>query len=162
MAKQALTVHLRIDGARETLRAFNRLPKQANDSLRTRSMELATSLAGKVKSAGVAEGRQARIVAATVAVRRDRVPIIVAGGSKRIGRHRAPAYALLFGSEFGMNKRSGWYALPRFEDSPARQYKPHRGRQGRWIFPTADEAQPEISAAWNRIADDIVRSFGGA
>ncbi|HEX7038681.1 MAG TPA: hypothetical protein VF202_01050 [Trueperaceae bacterium] len=163
MAKrQSLTLTLHIQGARETLRAFGQLPKEANDALRARSLELAESLAVKARGAGVAEGRQARLVASTVQARRDRLPVIVAGGTKRLGRKRTPAFGLLFGSEFGMDSRSGWYAAPRYDNATGQQYKPHRGRDSYWFFKTADDNQAEISAAWNRAADDVLRAFGGA
>lgn len=162
--KQTLTLTLHIDRVRETLRAFNELPKDASDKLRDRSQKLAQDLATKAKAAAVAEGRQARAVASTVKARRDRLPVVVAGGTKRVGRKRAPAFALLFGSEFGMNRRSGWYAAPRYENATGRQYKPHRGRNSYWFFATADKERDRISKAWLEAADEIVREFssGGA
>lgn len=157
--KQSLTLTLHIEGVRETLRAFNQLPKEASDKLRDRAQEIAQDLAVKAKAAGVAEGRQARLVASTVKARRDRLPVVVAGGTKKLGRKRAPAYALLFGSEFGMNSRSGWYASPRYDNATGRQYKPHRGRNSYWFFATADKERERISDAWNKAADEIVREF---
>lgn len=159
--KTTLTASVRIDGMRETLAAFNRLPKDANDALRDKSMELAQALAGEIAAAGRSEGRQAAILAATVKARRDRAPVVVAGGAKRVGRNREPAYALLFGSEFGMNKRTGWYARPRFDQSSGRQYKAHRGRQGYWFFPTIEKNADEIAAVWRKAADDLIAKFGG-
>ncbi len=147
MAKRAITVGVRIDGVRETLKAFNDLPKEANDALRKRSMELAESLARKVQADAKAEGRQAKILAPTVTVKRDRVPVIAAGGPKRIGSRKKPAWKLLFGSVFGSNR--------------LKQYHPHAGRQGYWFFPTVEKNQSEIAAAWRKVADDIVDSFGG-
>lgn len=148
MAKsQSITVNLRIDGARETLAAFRRMPKAANDSLRDRSRALADALAGKVKSAAVAEGRQARVLASTVAARRDRLPVIQAGGTKRVGSRRKPAWKLLFGSVFGSNR------LP--------QFKPHRGQDSYWFFSTVEDNAAEVSEAWNKVVDDIRRDFEG-
>ncbi|HEY0638717.1 MAG TPA: hypothetical protein VGD67_13790 [Pseudonocardiaceae bacterium] len=149
MAQKPLVIRMRVTGARETLRAFRDLPKDASKSLRERSQELAEVLAIRVRAAGTAEGRQAAKVARTVRAARDRVPVITA-------RH-----PLVYATEFGMNRRSGWYAAGRYRDSAARQFKPHRGRAGYWIFPTVDSNGAEIGAAWRRVADDVARQFGG-
>ena len=86
--------------------------------------------------------------------------VVVAGGTRRVGRHRTPAYRLLFGSEFGMNQRSGWYARPRYASSVGRQYKPHRGRASYWFFTTVDDSQAEMVTEWRRAADTVIRRFG--
>lgn len=159
MARRTLVVRMSISGVRETLRALNELPKDANDRLRAESLKLAQSLALKAKAEGVAEGAQAALMAQTVKARPDRVPVIEAGGSTRLGRYRAPAYGLLFGSMFGMNARSGWYADSRYAESTGRQYKEHRGQNAYWFFPVVERNQREISEAWNRVADEIVQDF---
>jgi hypothetical protein len=141
--------HIRIDGARAVLRAFNELPRDASVALKDGTAELVRELVPKVRSAGVAEGSQARRVAKTVRPYRDRLPSIGAGGGRVAG--------LVFGSEFGMNRRSGWYAARRYADSPGRQYKPH-GVRSYWFFRTAEDS-PLIGAKWLEIADDIARDW---
>lgn len=157
----ALTVSVRIDGARDTLAAFRALPKDASTSLRRRTLEVSELLATRIATAARNEGRQAALIAGTVKARRDRVPTIQAGGARRVGRNRAPAYGVLFGSEFGMNARSGWYAAAKYDDSFGSQYKPHRGRSSYWFFRTVDDNMDEVAAAWRKVADDIERSFAG-
>lgn len=149
MAKTGITLKVKIDGVVETLQAFRDLPKQANDRLRERSAELASTLGLEVKAAARTDrSPQAALVAQTVRVRRDRVPVLVAGGTKALGVNRAPAYKLLFGSEFG----SVQY----------RQFdKAHRGNQGSWFFPVVEREAAQISAAWNAAADEIIRDFEG-
>lgn len=147
MASSTLTMKIKIDGVFETLRALNKLPKDANDEIRKASLELSRKLAAKAIASGHREGRQAAIVATTVKARRDRVPVVVAGGMKKIGRNRKPAYKLLFGSEFGSNKLE--------------QYKPHLGRGSYWFFKTVEDNAEEISREWNKAADEVVRKFGG-
>ena len=147
MATQALTVRIRIDGARETLAAFRRLPKQASQDLRTRTLELSQLLASRVEAAARADSRQSALMAPTVKARKDRVPSIVAGGMKRVGSRRVPAYKILFGSEFGATY--------------LRQYRRHLGRGSYWMFRTVEANQAQISAAWNRVAADVLRQFGG-
>jgi hypothetical protein len=161
VAKTGLIITVRIDGAKETIRAFNALPKNVNRELRDRTKELATIMAQSAKDAGIRQGRQAALVARSVKVQRDRVPAVVAGGgSPPLGRHGAPPSALLFGSEFGMNVASGWFHQSRFfKDWSHFQYHEHTGQTGAWFFPTVERMAPEIGEAWNKVADDIVRSL---
>ncbi len=159
MASQALTVSVSTSGVRATLRAFAKLPKEANDQLRDRSVALSENLARDVAAAGRARGDQAALMAPTVKANRDRVPSITAGGSKRVGRHKASAWRLLFASEFGMNRKSGWYAAAQYRTSTGRQYEPHVGRHSYWFFSTVELHEPEISREWDKAADAIIRAF---
>lgn len=145
MVSQALTIRLRITGAKETLAAFRGLPKEASQSLRERTLALSEVLAQAARSAAASEGRQAPLLAGTVKAVRDRVPAIQAGGSRSVGSRKAPAFKVLFGSEFGSNR--------------LRQFKPHRGRQGYWFFPTVEREQDAIATAWQEVADDVVNDF---
>lgn len=160
MAKQALTITLRVAGIRETLAALRKLPKDASNELRKASLDIARSVAEKAKVAGGREGRQAAAVAKTVRAQRDRVPVVVAGGTKRIGRHRTPAFNLLFASEFGQNRRTGWYAARRYARSTGMQYRPHQGRDGIWFFPTVEAEQADIARRWQQAADEVIEKFG--
>lgn len=149
MAK-TLTMTVRIEGAEDTLRAFRELPKDANNELRDRSMSLARLLAGRAVAAAQSDrSAQAATVAATIRPRRDRVPVIVAGGSKRVGRRRVPAWALLFGAEFGSN-RFGQFG------------KPHGGRRGSFLFGTAEREASTLDREWNKATDEIARKWAGA
>ena len=145
MASKSLTVNVTVTGARETLAAFNRMPREANDSLRDRNTELAVTLASRVASAARGDSRQSALMAPTVKARRDRIPSIQAGGTSRVGSRQVPAYKILFGSEFGARV--------------LRQYRPHVGRGSYWMFKTVEENQPEIAAAWERVVADIRRTF---
>lgn len=152
MGKTSLTMNVNIDGVRETLAKLKGLDKAASDALRDHSDKLAGFLARQVQ--GRARGDrspQAKRVAGTVRVMRDRVPVLQAGGTTRVASSRAPAYKLLFGSEFGSN------VLKQFRKS-------HRGTQGSWFFGTAEDYSSEISQAWNEAADEVVEHFsqGGA
>lgn len=147
MAGQSLTVTIRVDGLRETLAALNRLGPDANREIRAKALDLSQTLAASAARAGRAEGRQGVLVAGTVKARRDRVPVVVAGGaSPRLGRGRAKPYQLLFGSEFGSDRY--------------RQFgKRHIGRGSYWFFRTVEREQPAIIAAWEAAADDVIRRF---
>lgn len=159
MAGKGLTVTVRIDGAWRTLAAFRRLPEEADTQLRDASQRIAEALAPRVKAAAVAEGRQAALMAGTVTVRRDRLPMIQAGGTRRVGRHRRPAYTLLFGSEFGANRRFGWYAKDRYRSSAGRQFRPHQGAHSYWFFSTVADNEELVDREWNKAADEIGESF---
>lgn len=145
MAKTALTVNMPIEGARETLRAFRKLPKEASQELRERSLKLSETLANRARQAARSDSPQAALMAPTIKARRDRLPSIQVGGSKRVGRNRKPAYKILFGSEFGSNT--------------LRQFRPHNGQEGYWFFPVAEQQSADIARAWQDVADEIERRF---
>jgi hypothetical protein len=160
VAKKSLTITMHIDGLRETVRAFQELPKDASDRLRDGTLELSKVLAEKARADGMAdEHPQSKLIARTVKAQRDRVPVVQAGGERKLGRHKAPAHALLFASIFGMDRRSGWYAKPRYGLSAGRQYRPHGGRNAYWFFPVIEQEQDTIARAWRQVADAIVREF---
>ena len=156
---KTLTIGVKVEGARETLAAFRRLPKEASDALRTRSLELSQRLVELIASAARSDSPQSALMAPTVRARRDRIPAIEAGGSKRVGRHSKPAWAVLFGSEFGSNHRSGWYGAPRYAGSSGRQYRPHVGAGSYWLFKTVGAHESQVAATWRRVAEDVERAF---
>lgn len=159
--KTGLTVNLRIEGARQVLASFRDLPKEATVALRDASQKIAAGLVPDIKAAAESDSSpQSRLLASTVKVRRDRVPSVQAGGSTRLGRHKAPAYSMLWGSEFGMTQRSGWYARPRYDGETGLQYgKRHQGTTGSWFFPTVEAKEGEIGRGWLAAADEIVHQF---
>jgi hypothetical protein len=147
VASKALKLTVHIEGLRETLAKLRDLPDEASDRLRDQATELAEDLAAAAADAARADrSPQSRLLAPTVKARRDRVPVVVAGGAKRVGSRRAPAYTVLFGSEFGSN-RYGQFR------------KRHQGTRGSWFFPTVEARQSEIDAAWNKAADEIIAEF---
>lgn len=164
MAKTALVVKVHIDGVRQILRALSVLPKDAQNAIRDHSQALARKLAIKaVVDVSLHGGPQGPNLSTTVKAVRDRVPAIQVGGTRRLGRHRAPAYGMLFGSVFGMNGRSGWFSAARYASAAGRQYRPHEG--GAYaFFPLVEREAPTIAREWHAAVDDVVRKFseGGA
>lgn len=146
-ARTGLTVTISATGIRPTLAAIAKLPKDAQNELRAAALELSQELAASAQAAGRAEGSQAALVASTVKARRDRVPVVDAGGTTRLGRNRKPAYKLLFGSEFGSN----------FYEQFG---KPHIGSGSYWFFDTVEREQARITARWQEAADRTIRRFG--
>lgn len=160
MARSSITVKVKIEGVRETLRAISKLPKDASAAIRDRAGKIAQRLAAVATAEGKATGRQAAAVADTVKVARDRLPAVQAGGARRITGSRVPAWQLLWGSIFGANGRYGWYAETRYAGSEGRQFLPHTGREGMWFFPAVEAEQSYIEAQWNAAAADVIREFG--
>ena len=144
--KTALTITIQQEGVRETLAAFRGLPKEASNEIRDTSKRLAGLLATAAQAAGRQEGHQASLVASTVKAARDRVPVVQAGGTTRLGSRKAPAWKLLFGSEFGSNDYRQFPSM-------------HRGNVGIWFFPTVEDRASEIAAEWRQAAERIVRAF---
>lgn len=145
MAQTGIAIGIKVTGWNETLAAFRGLPKEASAALRDESTKLATTLAGRVANAARGDSPQSALMAPTVRARRDRVPVIEAGGTSRVGSRSKPAYKILFGSEFGARTY--------------RQFRPHVGRGSYWMFKTVLANQSAIDQAWNRVATDIERYF---
>lgn len=146
-----MTLGLRISsrGDREVLAAFDRLPRNADREIKDASEKIARTLATKIRANARALGRQDARPSRTVRTARGRTPQVVAG-----------PHPLLILSEFGMTRRTGWYAKGRYYDSPARQARPHLGRGSYWFFRTQDAERASTDAAWRAAADAIVNGFG--
>ena len=148
-----LKVKIRIDGADEVIRALYKLPADAQDEMHREARDIATSLADKMKYAGAALGSQDRRASSTV--KESNVGFWPAITASNTGR----AKGLLFGSEFGMTRKSGWYARVRFFDSAGQQFRPHLGANSYWFFKTAEREQPWVEREWQGAADGTVRKW---
>lgn len=148
MAK-GVTFNLHVEGAGEVLAALRDLPAEASDRLREAAGQIAGKLLPDIRSAARADrSPQAALAASTVKVRRDRLPVIGVGGSKRLGKRRAPAWKLLFGSEFGSNRHRQFH-------------KRHRGTTGSWFFGSVEREAETITQEWADAVQGIVDDFGG-
>jgi hypothetical protein len=79
---------------------------------------------------------------------------------RQVGDHVvAGPHPMLFGTEYGMNRKSGWYAYPEHASNPSLQYFRHQS-DGYWFRPTYLQAKPEMDAAAQRVADETVRDWG--
>lgn len=156
-----LKLRVRIEGADEVLRAFTKLPTDATNDLRDQTLKVSKELATKIRAAGEAESRVAARAASTVKAVRDRVPAVQASNTG-LARGRKPSKrggGVLFGSEFGMTRKSGWYRHRRYFGSPGRQFKPHIGAGSYWFFKTAERNQSWMADQWNKVADQVVREW---
>lgn len=153
MASRPMRIDLKLEGAQAVLAAFNRLPKDASAELRVSALRLSTLLATRIAASGRSEGRQAAALAPTVKARRDRVPSVRIGGTRRIFRGEKDgtnreAFRVMYGSEFG--------ATP---GQPRHGFKPSNPGKGYWIWPAVEESQGDIASEWKAAADRIAAGF---
>jgi hypothetical protein len=165
----AASGHLEIDvrGAEQVERNALFLPLDARKAMRTEKRRLAKNLAGKLRRAVIAKTKVSRQTSPEsrrgsrgshlshrpmgIRVR----PTIKQVGDKVI----AGPHPMLFGTEYGMNRKSGWYSRPEFANNPSLQYFRHHN-EGYWFRPTVLASKPEMDAAVKRIVDDAVRHWG--
>ena len=142
--------NVRVEGADAMVRALRRLPKAARDEFRREATKLSRELATKLRAAVRAEskGRMGSKVAPTIRAQTGLSAGVLVGPQD-----------MVFGTEFGMNRKSGWYADERFRDNTALQYFRHQG-DGYWWNPTIRASKPDADAAVERALDEAVRHWG--
>lgn len=136
------TDRIHVEGLNETLRAFKQYGPDATNELRTEAKALSSQVAARQKAAGAGSDRQSAMAARTVRARRDRVPVIVAGGRSRPGM-------VFFGAEFGGRRRR-----------TTQQFRPYRGRTGYWFYPTLRAMTPRLLEAYGDALDRAARKWG--
>jgi hypothetical protein len=121
-------------------RTLNALPKVAQAEMRNASLEIAEDVAREAASRASAQGGVAALVAPTIKAKRDRVPKVEMGGSKRLpadGRRRSgPRQTIgdvIWGAEFGSDR--------------FRQFRPWRGNgslAGYFLWPAIRDDAADI------------------
>lgn len=137
-----------VDGWDQTIAALRALGPDARLELRKRTETIAEKLAVKVKAAGQSDTPQSARAAHTVTVVEVVTPAVVAG-----------PHPLLFGSEFGMTHRTGWYAKTRYGRSRGRQFRRHQRRGSYWFFRTVEASAPDTVKQFQDAADAVARRF---
>lgn len=132
-------------GVRELLRALSTIDKDLQAEVRDASNQIATDLLA-------AAGRNAttplqHLVMSGLKVKRDRIPIIRAGRGALPG-HKAAASDLFFGAEFGGGARP-----------TTKQFLPHRGRQGYFLYPAARANGRMFFERWGDAVDKAFESW---
>ena len=137
--------HFEVDvkGATEVERALDKLTPDARRAVEKEKKRLAKNLAAKLRRAVISgsKGRMGTKVRPTI---RQSGDTVIAG-----------PHPMLFGTEFGMNRKSGWYADERFRDNPHLQYFHHQG-DGYWWQPTIRRGRVEAELAEDRAVDDAL------
>lgn len=154
MARARTTGGLSIElaGIQETLKAVRDVEAElrpgVNNELRDAATEAAGGLVGELHSSAAASGVPvAARVAASAKVKRDRVPVVVIGGSMRVGRRGAPAGALVWGSEQGPKGDVNHWGVP--------------AGPGYWIAPAVERfASGKALPAFRAAVDSILRKHG--
>lgn len=135
---------------REIVRRLNRLPQTAKQEIREAARAIAEDEAARIRSAGGRDDEQSDAVASFVRARSDRLPAIVAGGRKKAGvSGGATVSQLFYGAEFGGQRRP-----------TTQQFRPWRGRQGYWFWPTLRADQARMMERWLGALTAIEREWG--
>lgn len=142
--KTFLTVTIRISGAHQTLKAFKQLPDDATTELRAASLKIAEVLAAQLKVVAAVTSAQTALMVPTIRAKKDRVPVVQAGGTRRVGSNRVPAFKVLFGGEFGS------HAL--------KQY-PAFNSEGYWFFSSVKRDEDRVREGWLDAVDTINRKW---
>lgn len=137
--RQGITVE--IDGLREMQAVLRRMPKTAQAEARTQSQKIADTETTRIQRA--ARTRQGRLAARSVRSRRDRVPTVAAGGARTV-RPGVRGGDVFFGAEFGGRGRPS-----------TRQFPPHRGRRGYFMWPTLRADTDRMFKQWSKAVDKI-------
>ena len=147
MGRQALTMSVSVSGVRETVAAFDRLPRVARREIAEANYSIAAGLVPRLRFAAATLGGQGPLLGPTVrAIKDRRVPVISAGGADPVGRKRKPAYKLLFGFEFGSDRYG--------------QFRRHLGGGGSyWLFKTVFENQADMMRRWLKATDRIIADW---
>lgn len=170
MAREKVGMGIEVPDLKKTLATLNKLPGEATVAMRDASQQIAADEADRLRSAGMSSGdKQSKLVAGVIRAKRDRVPSIAAGGTKKVAPSRKiyrsttnrtktgrgklvkpSAGDIFFGAEFGGRRRK-----------TTQQFRPHRGRKGYWFWPQlrADEARM-ISAYDEAVTDVLGREWG--
>ena len=161
---------------RTYLQAIGRLDKDVQDEIRRKAQSQAIGFKFNLELAAMLSPTpQARLVAQSITTPRDRLPTVVIGGKKRVGREyrsrekrvgktgntlpgkriKAPAGALLYGSEYG--SRGGTDSRGR---KMGKRFVVGRSTYGYWINPTTEREANEVFTAWVNFVDDILKREG--
>lgn len=157
---------------RNLIGLLNALPKESQDEIRDKAMPLSQRLAGQLLMfSQSAPSPQAKLVAQSIQAKRDRLIRVDVGGTKKVGRKyggetgksgknkvrqdRAPAGALLWGTEFGSHAGV---------DSIGRRYtnrfKAGYNKRGYWMTPAVDYYTPIVAREYAQMVQDVVKKLG--
>lgn len=161
---------------RDYLKALGRLDKDVQNEVRQNSQKIAMGFKFDLElAAAFSPTPQAKLVAQSITTPKDRLPTVVIGGKKQVGRPyqsrqkrtgktgkplpgkriKASAGALLYGSEFGSHGG---------KDSRGRnmgnRFVVGRNKEGYWINPTTEREAERVFEAWVGYVDDILKREG--
>ena len=152
--KERISVGIQAEGVKETLRAYRKLDKDAQNKAKDKVKEVSEVLAGRIRGSAPAD-RRYQALQQSVKSGRDRVPVIRIGGraTPRVSGGGGPR-ELVIGMEFGADQSgpNAWRFPPR---TPRRG----RGNAGYWIFPTATREHKNIVKLWQDSLDPVLKEW---
>lgn len=144
-------IKIKIEGANEVIRHLEKTPEVTRKAMKREAKDIATSLADWIKADARGHSRQAARAARSVREGNQGFwPMVTADNRSK----------LLFGSVFGMNRRTGWYRHRRYAHGRGRQFSPWIGYPGYWFFSTAEKKQQWIEEEWHKAVNDVIYEWG--
>lgn len=142
---------IEFEGLFETLQAVRGvqadLRPEVNGKLRDAAGVSAGELALELARAAGASGVPvAPLVARSIRVKRDRIPVVSIGGAMRVGRRGAAAGSLVWGSEQGPKGRVNHWAVP--------------PNPGYWIAPAVERYGGKALERFRSAVADVFREYG--
>ncbi|MGC4106047.1 MAG: hypothetical protein QM753_06790 [Thermomicrobiales bacterium] len=145
----AVRMDVEIDGLAEMRARIRALPRTAQVELRDAAQAIADDEVVRIRRAAAGSSAQSARLAGFIRATRDRMPAISAGGNRRGGfSGGATAGQVFFGAEFGGEGRA-----------TTMQFRPHRGREGYFFFPTLREDQDRMLARYQQALAQIEREW---
>ena len=147
------------EGYAEATRAFRRYARQVDNGsseMRTAAGRVAAPLAARIQAKFSADSDpRSPILALTVRVKRDRVPAVTVGGSRKLfsagtQQNVVSAGRVLFGTEFGAHTRTGGY----------RSWSGNGDSAGYVFYPTLRASADITYREYGAMLLDLARQWG--
>ena len=161
MAKGVMSVDVDARSYRNTVKLLNQLPKDVQEQVRVHAQDIAIMMKQELEhQARTSPTPQARLVAKSMKTPKDRFPKVTIGGPLKVGRpyksrgggrKRAPAGALLWGSEHG--SRGG---TDRRGRNYTRRYVAGHNDKGYWIAPALKRVLPIARDEYEKIINSVI------
>lgn len=176
-------MNLAVEGLKPFLARISSLPKTAQNEIRQAAQGIADDEVERIIASGKASDKQSAAVATFIRSRKDRVPAIAAGGTRKTGvSGGATSGELFFGAEFGggSNKRferevtetqyttstgktrtKKTYSAAKFTGTKktTNQFRPHLGQTGYWFWPQLRADRDRMMSRWEAVVNAIAREW---
>lgn len=168
--KGTFSIEVEPASLRNLIQTLNLLDKETQSEIRDAALPLSKRLAGQLLMfSQSAPAPQTKLVAQSILPKRDRLIRVDIGGSKLVGRKyggeasksgkgskvrqtRAPAGALLWGTEYGSSR--GTDSIGRVYSN---RFKAASRKSGYWINPAVDYYTPIVAKEYIEIFNFIVK-----
>lgn len=150
---EKIKVTVAVDGLTESVRAFQKYGRDAAGELRDAAQREVDKIAPAMVQAMAGDGGPSALVATSIRSKRDRYPVIAAGGSKaatKHGRRRVNAGELFFGAEFGGRGRP-----------TTQQFRPWRGTTGYAFYPTLRARTSDLIDGYKNALAELAHRWAG-